>query len=477
MNDIINQAYTYYQNKSLSDLNKLLYDNLDRLRELQLEEEQLLYEIDDKLEDNIENLYFYLENIDTSNVLQLSLLRLILVHLMMKSSSIVLDAKKEMNLLTNDNYDVYKLKYYVFVASNEELLRLYVIYLFFFIKQAQLAEEQEIVCIDFEYTMQKNELTQFAFEGQYTPNVFIWLVKQEELPKNDWQYVIDELFLNERVTKIIHGSDSKDMPFIQDKLLGNDIPKIIKFIHQTVDTRFPCEYYKIVHGDLANKCSLYDALEYFAVMSKEQRELYDQNHANMGPVADIAWNIHSLGKAQTIYAVGDVLYLKQFYYKMLRLARETKEDQQELYTGLLKELVQFCYLERKGISTLVADCKKEIDPINNYMVRGKNGPATLINIYNQVSIGIIIPKPLYDLDKLLSVNWFKTPLTTIFKKLVYTIISHLYEIKKDKLTSYRDKLSIKFVFDYLDEQKFISIKQLLEQYIAIVTTKIKSYLN
>ncbi len=475
MNELVKNAYTIYKSGDLPKYVNICYENIPLLLEEFSKINKIEYEESkDSLSEHIDKLY----EIDA-----ISFLRMALIKLMIDSCKIVLTGIEEMNII-NPKFDPHSIYYYIFSAENAEMIKLFQVYITFFYLQA-LFSKYEYACFDFEYTLQQNKLTQIAFESAESPFVMTWITNINEFAEEDRQRYIDLLFLNENITKILHGGDSLDMPFIHNILFGGSNELFKKFVFQCVDTRFPCEYYKIANNELANKCSIYDALLYFGVITQEQYARHEQNVVNMGPSSDISWNIHLLGKAQTLYAIYDVLYLKQFYLKMILLAQslvsdEYKEGQKVLYTGLLKELVNFVYFERHEISQIGATCKAEIDPINNFMIRksrsGKTVNLTLITIFNGVIKGIIMPNPLYELDKLMSVNWFKTPLTNIFKKIVYSLLTVRYEIYKDKMTRYDTKLGIKNLMDFF-EPDFPNMKKMIEQFVNISSTKINDFIE
>jgi hypothetical protein len=507
MEEIINKAYNIYnsQNDNKSKLNDfiVLYDEhcqklLENIKKLDNDnirnKYQLVYEKQyDDINTNIFCLYEILTNskksIDDDEllILQLSLLRLIMVGIMVMQENyyIELNGVKEMKILPTDKYDINEVKYYVYLSNNEPLIKLYGIFIIFFYLQTIMSNGLKI-SLDFEFTNNRIELTQQAFENPQTPIIFLWIIKPTELTEYINKNYIDLIMTNNYLWKILHGSDSKDIPYLFTELFNNDRSTIIKFTKKLIDTRFLCEYFKIVKNEVANKCSIYDALLYFDVLSDEQYKNLLKIVDDMGPVQDIVWNIHRLSKAQTLYALYDVLYLKQFYLKMIKMAMDGvadrhRDSQKILYKKLLTELIQFVYLERREITAVVPRCKLEVDPINNYMVKkslsGKNVNHTLITVYNNINKGIIIPDPIFDLDKLLNVNYFKGQMITILKKIVYTIITHKYKIFKDKNTMYTDKLSLGYLFEHMDEYEFPNIKKLLTQFILIAESKIDQYID
>ncbi len=467
MENLINNSYELYQNKKpFSELIKLYYENINIFLD---KNDNIIFEkSEEEVEELIEIIYYYYKNIDDS--IGLSLIRLILIYYMIQKEnySVKVKATDEMVVLSPNAENM---KYYIYVASNEEMINLYIIFIIFFDIQTI---EKNYVCFDFEFTLREsrvNELAQQAFECSDTPIIFLWLVKIEEL-KDKKDYFFSKVLLNPKISKIMHGVESLDMPFIQNTLLNNDNNKINMFLEQLIETRYLCEYYKVSHNEVANKCSIYEALLYFGVLNKEHYERLEKNIYDMGPHQDLVWNIHNMGKAQLWYAFKDVLYLKQFYDKIMRLVKE--QGTIYVYNTLITDLIRFIFLERKEISDIYLKCKTETDPLNIYMIKHKNTNITMINLFKLIMKDVVIPtdKTPYELDKILMVHFFKTSLTTILKKIVYSIVSHKYEIYKDKLTKFSDKMSLKFIFDYLNQYKLNGMKELFEKFIMIITSRI-----
>ncbi len=461
MEELIHKSYDIYTKGSIADFVALIYPALEKI-----ENSDVLIFCEDDCD--VEEFYFYLENINSDLTEQISFLRAVMVALMVKSKEF-LKGTTEMSILTPDNYSVDDIKYYSYVANSEELIKLYQIFIVFYHLQT---EKKNLICFDFEFTLKKNELLQQSFESEESPIYFLWIVKLAEFNATDMKRFLKYILLNKKILKVLHGSDSLDMPFIQEILLENNKDDITTFLKQMVDTRFLCEYYKVSQNDVANKCSIYDALLYFGVMTKEQHEILMKNIDDMGPHQDIRWDIHKLGRAQEKYALYDVLYLRQFYLKIIKLGGES-------YEGLITDIERFIYMERKEISNIHIRCKAEVDPINNYMIRDKK-IVNLIILFNIVMKNVILPLEngkTHEIDKLLGVNFFKSPFTYIFKKIVYSIASHKYSIYKDKMTRYPDKLSLKFIFDFLDENNFVHIKYMLEQFVILMTNRIIAYMK
>jgi hypothetical protein len=313
------------------------------------------------------------------------------------------------------------------------------------------------------------------------------MVSPNELEPAMMDNFVELIICNKYIKKILHGSDSLDIPYMYEEMLKGDPNKIMRFTRTLIDTRFLCEYYKLNRGDESdNKCSIYDedknrsAIFYFGVISAEQQDKLTNILESMPAVHDIAWNIHKMPKSQVLYAQYDVIFLKYFYYRMIYVATlDDKSDMGkkmiiELYKHVLFELTQFVYLERREITFVMAKCKEEIDPINNYMIRKPDGISKLVDIFNQVSTGLVTSDPKVEIDKLLKVNYFKGLLMILIKKMVYTIISRKCRIYKDRTTLWTDKLDNKFIFDFLEKLNYGYLYKMFKDLEGILETRIRT---
>ena len=66
----------------------------------------------------------------------------------------------------------------------------------------------------------------------------IFIIHPDQLDKNWKIFFIEKILCNEFAFKILHGSDSLDLPYIYDQLLQKNSNLIIKFNRQFADTKF-----------------------------------------------------------------------------------------------------------------------------------------------------------------------------------------------------------------------------------------------
>jgi len=386
------------------------------------------------------------------------------------------DSKAEMAGLKKEIYYIVN----VYKKSDE--------YMKFYLFVITMALESKInnhlyIGYDLEYTMNVVQLYQLNYEHNYDHRSFIFVASPSLMGKKIHDVFIDLNIINTKITKILHGSDSKDLPYIYEQMLGNDSQKIIKFTRSMIETRWICEYYKLNNGDSNdNKCDLYHAVWYFKLISTEKYDELQQIIVQMGSPSDIVWNIIWLDKPKTKYAYYDVIFLKYFYYQMIQQALDDlKESKQttptrkqllQFYHYFMYELTQFVYLEKKNITNLTETCKLEGDLINNYMIRDKKGNTFRLNdVFLHImsfkgskdKINLVILDPYVDVEKLFKINYFRKNLTYVLKKMCFTILNGKFQIKKDKNTFWDGKMSNTWVYNMLTDMKFPLIEKFFRQ--------------
>ena len=390
-----------------------------------------------------------------------------------------LNGREEMAVLKKD------IVYYISVSAKPEQNVYFHAFILTYALES-LFNRHFYIGIDFEYTNKKIQLAQLNFEHKEDLRSIIMIVSPNDLEPIMMENFISLIICNKYMKKILHGSDSLDIPYMYEHMLGSDPNKIIRFTRTLIDTRFLCEYYKLNKTGVSdNKCSIYDeeknnsAIFYFGVVNEEQQGKLTELMQSLPAPFDIVWNISKMPRSQILYAQFDVLFLKWFYYRMIYVATQDettdlgKKVVIELYKHVLAELTRFVYLERRGVTLLLEKCKTEVDPVNNYMIRKPGGIHKLIDIYNMVSKDINTVSPKVSIDNIMKVNYYKGLITTILKRMVYGLITKKCRVYKDKNTMWTDKLDNQFIFDFLNKMNFYHIEKMFKEINSILETRIQ----
>lgn len=394
-----------------------------------------------------------------------------------------LHGKEEMNVLKED------IEYYINMSvKNESNIYFHAFILLYALES--LFNRHFYIGVDFEYTAKKIQLAQLNFEHSTDTTSIIMMVSPSELEPIMMNNFIKLIMCNKIIKKILHGSDSLDIPYVYDVMLESDGNKIIKFTQGMIDTKILCEYYKLNRdGTSDNKCSIYDqdplrsAVYYFNVISEEQQNKLSELLEAMPAPHDITWNIHKMPKSQELYAQYDVIFLKYFYYRMIFVATEDestdagKKSIIDLYKHVLTELTQFVYLENNNVTLLRNKCKSEVDVVNNYFIKKLSGSVKLIDIYQKASTDLSTTNPAVEIDKILKIGHIRNTIIIVMKRIIYGHASRYCKVYKDKATLWIDKLHNKFIIEFFEVMQFHYLASMFNELDKILEVKVKAICN
>ena len=266
---------------------------------------------------------------------------------------------------------------------------------------------------------------------------FIFIFNPNELDGIQTDLIIKYMFISNTISKIVHGSDSLDIPYLfQDFFMNNNL-YIYDFTKNVIDTRFLCEYSKITSNYEDKKCSIYDALLHFNVINKNKYKYLVKINKSIGSYKEgtVIWNVHNMSKDNLKYA---------FYQQIIESSKNQTKDLYKSYKYIIL-LTRLIFLDKWGITSF-KNIKMDTDPLNNYIVKfqnksGLNRELTMINIFNSVVDKIIIHldnNSKIIIKYILEINYFKPTLITIFKKMVYSILTSNFVIYKNKKNQYNE---------------------------------------
>jgi hypothetical protein len=396
--------YNLYKNKKYNLIFNYVYKNynniLSKLGKITKEEyNKNINSSMDKLSDNM-------------------LIYIIIKKSIINTSDFTLNGKKEMNI------NEHKL-YHIITTNNEYNIIKFSCFLLIYYFETTI-KNNLFMGLDFEFNNREIALCQLCFETNDINN-FIFMIQPNYFDHRTTKFFINNILCNTNITRILHGSDSLDIPYIYNDLLNNNKNNIINFTKTLIDTRFICEYIKIKNNESSN-CSIYDALHYFGTINKNKKEYLENIHKNMGEPEDISWNIDNLSEYYIKYALYDVIFLKQFYHDIIQ-----KSNNKFISQILIPEITRFNYLEKRNITNVLKTLKQHIDPINNYIIKKINKKTNyiknllLINIYNSF---IKIYKD--ELTDIMIINYFKKSIDIIYKFILYSYLTNSFKIYKKK---------------------------------------------
>lgn len=125
---------------------------------------------------------------------------------------------------------------------------------------------------------------------------------------------IDVILLNRSILKILHGSESLDLPALRE-FIGDDAQFKEFVTNQIIDTRFLCAAYNILWSKnhpkekTKTKCTIYSALYDLELLTKTEFDNLNSVKINYNK----PWTIKKLTEKQVTYAMMDVFGLYNLY--------------------------------------------------------------------------------------------------------------------------------------------------------------------
>jgi hypothetical protein len=165
-------------------------------------------------------------------------------------------------------------------------------------------------CIDFEFNGKQIGLMQLYI----TKLNLIFLLNPETFSNKNKSILIDVIFLSKN-KKILHGSESNDIPYIFNKLLERDPDKILLFLNNYYDTRFICSLLSFP------RCNLYQSLINCNIIKQDKVDYLMSVEKKLGKIWKINWNPLTLNYNETLYALYDVIFLSKLFRKQKKLCK------------------------------------------------------------------------------------------------------------------------------------------------------------
>lgn len=135
----------------------------------------------------------------------------------------------------------------------------------------------------------------------------------------------DAVLLHPRVLKVLHGSESLDVPYLRRRFLSGD-PRDSRdshaFLDTFADTRFLCAYLQQADPTFG-KCNLYDGMHQLGVLTRPEYETLLKVEKRLGPMWMKKTSIDHMSADFVTYAMNDVYHLTEFY---LVLCKRLKGD-------------------------------------------------------------------------------------------------------------------------------------------------------
>lgn len=184
--------------------------------------------------------------------------------------------------------------------------------------------------LDFEFNTKQVATIQMNIELMEESELFIFVFDPRLY--NSYSFV-QHILTNPRLTKVIHGGDSLDMPYLVSIMSKSEMRDFLK---QCIDTRFICAF-------IDASCKIYNMLLHREIITQKTFDLLEDNEEKMGKIYDITIDIQTINSPEFIhllrYSVFDVIFLGYV----------VEDYKQYPQFDIWRRLVQHSYLEKRGI--------------------------------------------------------------------------------------------------------------------------------
>ncbi len=290
----------------------------------------------------------------------------------------------------------------IYICKDEKLNSFLEEYILNFIKSSS----NKIIGIDFEFNRinDKREiaLCQINFYINDNNND-IFLFYPPYIKKN-----IFVKLLTSDIIKILHGSESLDIPYLLDNILSIDDRQA--FFKNLFDTRYMCEYYN-AENNIDGKCKIYDLLLHMKVINKSKYDDLMKNDQLMGNIWNINIDVKNMSKELINYCVYDVEFLPELYNKF---------PKNKIYQKIIQEIacINFSLRYDNILDKLFTNISK-YNLIQHPSFNFNNKLLTYNEIYIMV-FGYLLTFDIF--NNLYKINYFKKFIEVVIKNLLFNML-------------------------------------------------------
>lgn len=323
-----------------------------------------------------------------------------------------MNEKNDLEIFDEHNKKSYK----IYVAKNKNKIDEMIKYFNFFIE----LKEEKYIGIDLEFnkvsrTDRDVALIQLNLEIENNNNGIIFVLDPKILSNSEKEILI-KLLTTREIIKILHGGESLDIPYLYNQLFDNYIENIEDFSENLYDTKYLCEYNHIIKNK-KGKCSIYDLYKEYQIITNEKYDYLSNIENITGPIYLVHIEIKNMADKVLEYAVYDVLYLVSLYKKI---------PIYNLIPEIARNIFYYKRIEDKNYEKMTGIVKQ----FNNYFVIVNGENVKLIDFYYFIIYTI---KNKFILDSL-EITYFKSFLETLYRYIIYNLISKKYKIYQDRNT-------------------------------------------
>ncbi len=312
--------------------------------------------------------------------------------------------------------------YYVLKVDNIEKETFMIKYFKEFIKN----NNDCYIGLDFEFKQVRKEdrdvaLMQLNLENS-SNDAYIFICYPPDMTKDNLQILI-ELITHPNIIKILHGSESLDIPYLYNQLLITE-ENIDNFNKKFYDTKFLCDTKHLIEKS-TNKCSIYNLLLEQEIITSEKFDELENIENITGPIHTIKIDIYNLDPNILRYSLYDVLYLPELIKKFIKKGY--------IYTNLIPCLISLIFKYKRHVENDFIELQDTVNKLNiSYLFINNN--RYLLKDFWEMYYNTIEDKNNY-LEILKEINYFKHMLEIITKFVVYVNIIKTYKVINKNLNN------------------------------------------
>lgn len=361
--------------------------------------------------------------------------------------NLILNGMKEFYPKTNN------IQYNVLKVDNKNKMNIMIEKMKIFIKNQN--KTKHYIGIDLEFNKVSKDTKDIALMQINMENdkneAYIFLFKPSELDNN--KKVLIELLTSPHIIKILHGSESLDIPYIFNELLVTK-KNIDNFCSNFYDTKFLCEYYNIMNK-IKKSCSIYSLLEDHNIITHKKVKELEANEKDMGSISELTIDIYNMNDNILKYALYDVIFLPQLIKKLLSYG--------DIYRHIIPDITHLVFKNKRNIEEDLQGLEKLINEQNNYFIKYEDKKFSLNIIYE------IFLYQLFSFNDMIEINYFKNFFNIITKLIIYSNLNKYYTIYKSN-NSIIDKIDYTKYLEWLSRYKYINklIKEKNDNFIKFI---------
>lgn len=293
----------------------------------------------------------------------------------------------------------------------------------FMFNQKTNPDEKHYLGIDFEFNkISKGDrdvaLMQINMEND-SDNGFIFVFYPPDMNNGERKILID-LLTQPKIIKILHGSESLDIPYLFHQLLiKKELVKL--FCKNFYDTKYLCDYAHIKENK-TTKCSIYFLLTEYNIMTDDKKEELEKIEEKTGPIYTVHIDINKMSKDILVYSLYDVIYLPELIKKFLKMGKP--------YTNIIPETTQLVFGYKREIDLDFKELEETVNQMNIYFMKENSHVISLKDIWD--TYYWIINDDDMVFQNIKQINYFKNFFEIISKLTVYSNLSNRFTIWKSK---------------------------------------------